>query len=171
MFHLLRGPLLSKKPSLIWVNMVMLAEIWFESNQCILHDKERIGLTSWTRQKGPQHHGAPWVLISKIIQFRIFISTGLHSFTIQLKGGYGFLISSVFGFCFVSFLICFFFSLNFVKFSRFVRIFLVFTWPLFSSFKVNRSAVASQASNSFNKLSSLCLREIWKEVCHSLLLV
>ena len=41
--QLLRGPYLSKKPFLIWVNLIkaLLAKIWFERNQRIFYDKKR----------------------------------------------------------------------------------------------------------------------------------
>ena len=42
-FQLLRGPYLSKKTFLVWINLIkaLLAEIWFECNQRIFRDKKK----------------------------------------------------------------------------------------------------------------------------------
>ena len=41
--QLLEGPLLLKKPRLLWLNLLkaILSELWFERNQRIFHDKEK----------------------------------------------------------------------------------------------------------------------------------
>lgn len=74
-FQLLRGPVISKRPRLIWENVLkaLLAEIWFGHNQRIFHDKAR-GRTDTVDTA--KRNVAAWCSLNKeltSIPFKIYV--------------------------------------------------------------------------------------------------